>query len=65
MRSLKKKISSVDGPSDDAINEGAAVTAVQNEVRGPGKPGPRKETSAGPVKTASRKTHPKPPDGQC
>jgi hypothetical protein len=65
MRSIKKKIASADGPSNLEKDGRAAVAAVQNEVRSPGKPGPRKETPAGPVKTASRKTHPKPPDGQC
>jgi hypothetical protein len=65
MRSIKKKISAVGGPGDDAINKAASVAAVKNEVRGGGKPGPRKETAAGPVKSASRKTHPKPPDGEC
>ena len=62
MRSLKKKISSVDGPSEQDKQARVGVAAVQHETRRPGKPGPRKQTSAGPVKLGSRKTNPKPAD---
>jgi hypothetical protein len=65
MRSIKKKLSSVEGPSEQDKQARIAIAAVEHSTRGPGKPGPRKESAAGPVKTASRKTHPKPPDGQC
>jgi hypothetical protein len=62
MRSLKKKISSVEGPSEQDKQARMGIAAVENITRRPGKPGPWKESNAGPVKLASRKTNPKPPD---
>jgi hypothetical protein len=58
MRSLKKKISSVEGPSEQDQQARIGIAAVEKTTRRPGKPGPRKQSSAGPVKLASRKTRP-------
>ena len=55
---LKSRRFPVKGPSEGDKQARKAIAATEGEVRGKGKPGPRKQSSIGPVKTKSRKTNP-------